>query len=158
MEFLGNSFSFNKAGKSNLMGWWCSREMLSPLIDELCSPSPAGFLSFICNFIEFKYKLSKYFNFDIFHNLFFRFYDNCSSKTSGHQMQSQPSKKRLETEIFRVLSKKHGLKINREASAFLVSFFNQFQVDQENLQENLDFIAKEWIHEHSTAFISSASH
>ena len=63
--------------------------------------------------------------------------------------QKLPLNKRLEIEIFRILSKKHGLKINREATSFLVSFFNAYQIDQENLQENLDFIAKEWIHEYS---------
>ena len=61
----------------------------------------------------------------------------------------QESRKRLETDIFRVLSKKHGLKINREASSYLVDFFTDFNVDQENLLENLDYIAKEWISEHS---------
>jgi hypothetical protein len=57
--------------------------------------------------------------------------------------------KRLETEIFRVLSKKHGLKINSEAVKFLSSFFIQHGVDLSNVQDNLDIIAREWIQDHS---------
>ena len=56
--------------------------------------------------------------------------------------------KRLETDIYRLFSKKHGLKINKEASVHLVEFFNQVEVDQENVMETLDFIAKEWIKEY----------
>ncbi|KAJ3304350.1 hypothetical protein HDV03_002831 [Kappamyces sp. JEL0829] len=52
-------------------------------------------------------------------------------------------------EIFKSLSKKHGLKINNDAINYLAGFFKENGVDQENLQDSLDFIAREWIHTHT---------
>ncbi|KAJ3329475.1 hypothetical protein HDU91_003852 [Kappamyces sp. JEL0680] len=61
----------------------------------------------------------------------------------------------MEMEIFKSLSKKHGLKINNDAINYLASFFKENGVDQENLQDSLDFIAREWIHTHSNGFAAA---
>jgi hypothetical protein len=52
---------------------------------------------------------------------------------------------RLETEIFRILSKKHGLKTNMAITKMISSFCKEREVDQENLQQFLDLVATEWI-------------
>jgi hypothetical protein len=63
----------------------------------------------------------------------------------------------LQTTIFRVLSKKHGMKISPEASKYLIDIFTEAQLDGQGLSESLDYLAQQYVSTFGTISINYLS-
>ena len=53
--------------------------------------------------------------------------------------------KTINQTIYRVLTKKHGLKITAEASKYLIQVFQNAGIDLDNLKATLDYIVQQYI-------------
>jgi DNA polymerase III delta subunit len=53
--------------------------------------------------------------------------------------------KQLNQHIFRIITKKHGLKITNEAIQYLKSMFTETDLEVGGLIESLDYIAQQYV-------------